>query len=121
MRNQSQGKIINILSSMLFGTHPNHAHYVASKGGLLGLTRAMARELGQFNINVNAVAPGSTFSEDAGNMAALEARKLAVSQRALQRVELPEDLVGTIVFLASSDSDFITGQTIVVDGGRILH
>jgi len=54
-------------------------------------------------------------------MAALEARKLAVSQRALQRVELPEDLVGTIVFLASSDSDFITGQTIVVDGGRILH
>jgi len=106
---------------MLFSTHPNRAHYIASKGGLLGLTRALARELGQFNINVNAVAPGSTFSDNPTDMAALEWRKEAVLPRALQRVELPEDLVGTIVFLASSDSDFITGQTIVVDGGRVMR
>ena len=120
MRKQSKGKIINVTSNLFFSARDNFTHYIASKGGVVGLTRALAKELGQFNININCIAPGSTLSEEPSDEA-LEYRKRVLPMRAIQRVEVPEDLVGTIVFLASSDSDFITGQTIVVDGGRVLH
>ena len=95
-------------------------HYVASKAAVIGLTRALARESGEYNINVNCISPGSTFSEDFNDQAALEFRKKAIAERCIQRVESPEDLVGTAIFLASSDSDFITGQTISVDGGAVM-
>ena len=124
MKAQGKGKIINISSTMFFqgGTkYLRYAHYVAQKGAIIGFTRAIARELGEYNINVNCIAPGGTFSEDPADTGALEKRKKAAEQRAISRVEYPEDLVGTAVFLASSDSDFITGQTIVVDGGAIMH
>jgi NAD(P)-dependent dehydrogenase (short-subunit alcohol dehydrogenase family) len=99
---------------------PFFLHYVASKGAVIAMTRALARELGDANICVNAVAPGFTESE-AGLAAGDEPAKRAVQGRALQRPELPEDLAGTIVYLASADSDFMTGQTIAVNGGYVMN
>lgn len=121
MMKQGGGKIINITSNLALTGRANMAHYVASKGGVISLTRSLAREGGDYNINVNCIAPGSTLSEDPKDPAALEFRKQVVPLRAIKRVEYPDDLVGAAIFLASSDSDFITGQTIVVDGGRIMH
>lgn len=120
MREQSKCKIINVTSNLFFSARDNFTHYIASKGGVVGLTRALAKELGQFNININCIAPGSTLSEEPSDEA-LEYRRRVLPMRAIQRVEVPEDLTGTVIFLASPDSDFITGQTIVVDGGRALH
>jgi 3-oxoacyl-[acyl-carrier protein] reductase len=119
MQKQKSGKIINITSDTFFFGHLHMAHYVASKGGVIGLTRVLANELGEFNITVNAIAPGSTLSENP-NADNLERRSQVLPKRALKRVEYPEDLVGTVIFLASSDSDFITGQTIAVNGGMTL-
>jgi 3-oxoacyl-[acyl-carrier protein] reductase len=122
MRDQGGGKIINIASCVFFIGTANTVHYNASKGGIIGLTRSLARELGEYNINVNAIAPGSTFNEDTMDEAALKMRAgIVVSQRSIKRIQYPEDLVGTAIFLASADSDFVTGQTIVVDGGAIMH
>lgn len=121
MKKQGGGKIINIASDLAFAGGANMAHYVASKGGVVSLTKAIALEGGDYNINVNCIAPGSTFSEDPSNLAALERRQQFASKRALKRAEYPTDLVGTAIFLASSDSDFITGQTIVVNGGWMVH
>jgi 3-oxoacyl-[acyl-carrier protein] reductase len=120
MRRQGGGKIINIASDTVFSGVPNFLHYVASKGAVVALTRALARELGDSQICVNAVAPGFTLSE-AGLAAGEEPARRAIAGRALARAEIPADLVGTIVYLASSDSDFVTGQTIVVNGGYVLH
>ncbi len=123
MKNQGGGKIINISSSQFHRgstEYIKYAHYVAQKGAIIGLTRALARELGEYKINVNCIAPGATFSEDPIDTVALERRKKAAERRAIKRVQYPEDLVGTAIFLASSESDFITGQTIVVDGGDIM-
>ncbi len=124
MKAQGGGKIINVSSTVFFGggtKYLKYAHYISQKGAIIGLTRALARELGGDNINVNCIAPGGTFSEDPTDTAALEKRKAAIAARSIQRVEYPEDLVGAAIFLASPDSDFITGQTIVVDGGGIMH
>lgn len=122
MKDQGGGKIINVTSGQFHtgGGKVKYAHYIASKGAVIGLTRAFARELGEFNINVNCIAPGSTFSEDPTDQAAFEARKVAAEDRCIKRVEYPEDVVPTAVFLASSDSDFMTGQTVVIDGGNVM-
>jgi len=123
MKKQGKGKIINITSSTFFMGVPYFIHYVSSKGGIIALTRALAREVGEDGICVNAIAPGLTISEVVrGNpMYPEEHLKRSASIRCFKRDELPEDLTGTIVFLASDDSDFITGQTIIVDGGTICH
>ena len=125
MKAQGGGKIITITTSGFFFGNPNYVHYVASKGGVIGLTRAMARELGDYKINVNCIAPGATVSEDPSDKAAYEQRVKKLTQvfpkLCLKRIQIPQDLVGTAIFLASSDSDFITGQTIVVDGGDVMH
>ncbi len=124
MKKQGGGKIINISSSAFFVGTGNRVHYLTTRGGIIGMSRGLSHELGQFNINVNCVAPGSTLSEETDipdYEQKVEMRKKAVSSRALKRVEYPEDLVGTVIFLASKDSDFITGQTIVVDGGQVMH
>ncbi|HLH78090.1 MAG TPA: SDR family oxidoreductase [Candidatus Binataceae bacterium] len=123
MRRQHYGKIINIASSTFFSAPPGELHYVASKGAVIALTRAAARELGGEGIAVNCVAPGLTLS---GNIrsrleAMSEARARNLRDRAFKRDQVPEDLVGTVIFLASADSDFITGQTILVDGGAMMH
>jgi NAD(P)-dependent dehydrogenase (short-subunit alcohol dehydrogenase family) len=123
MKKQGKGKIINVSSSTFFFGVPNLVHYVTSKGAIVAFTRALARELGNDGICVNAIAPGFTVSEAIkGNPTFPElSHQVAVNSRCFKRDEQPVDLLGTIVFLASDESDFITGQTIVVDGGGVFH
>lgn len=116
------GKIINIGSGSAHRGIPWLLHYVTSKGGITAFTRALSRELGEHGIRVNTLAPGFTLSdsvleENAGHVQT--ARDRAVQSRALRRDEVPEDITGALVFLASAESDFITGQTIAVDGGNV--
>jgi NAD(P)-dependent dehydrogenase (short-subunit alcohol dehydrogenase family) len=121
MRRQGYGKIINIASGTVFKGSPMLMHYVASKGAVIAMTRVLARELGADNICVNAIAPGLTMSEGVKEMYTFERTQMTVDTRCFKRPEEPEDLTGTVVFLASAESDFITGQTIVVDGGSVMH
>src|ERR1700728_2276280 len=117
---QKYGKIINISSGTVARGIPLFAHYVTSKGAVTAFTRATSRELGEHNICVNNLAPGFTLSETVieENPGHLEhSRQPSIARRALKRDEYPEDLLGALVFLASADSDFITGQTVAVDGG----
>jgi 3-oxoacyl-[acyl-carrier protein] reductase len=117
MRARKSGKIINISSSTVLNGSPGRIHYVTSKAGVIGFTRTLARELGEDNINVNAIAPGSTLSEENPTEEIIKMRRARLHDRALKRVQMPQDLIGTMLFLASPLSDFITGQTIAVDGG----
>jgi 3-oxoacyl-[acyl-carrier protein] reductase len=121
MKRQQSGKIVNISSGTVFYGAPNAAHYVTSKAGVLGLTRSLARELGAHNINVNTIAPGLIISMDEVDPArdALNQQRLAA--RAIKRTEVPQDVVGAALFLCSAESDFITGQILVVDGGAQMH
>jgi NAD(P)-dependent dehydrogenase (short-subunit alcohol dehydrogenase family) len=119
MKEQRYGKIINISSSTAYWGTPNFLHYVASKAALVGMTRSLAREVGEYGICVNAIAPG--LVEHEGQNAPKILTDLQLKARSIKRLETPEDLFGTVVFLASSDSDFMTGQTIVVDGGSVFH
>ena len=121
MRKQRYGKIINVSSGTALKGSASRIHYVTSKAGILGFTRTLAREVGGDNICVNCVAPGSTLSEENPDEGVLKMRGAAAADRALRRVQKPEDLVGAVAFFASSDSDFITGQTLVVDGGSCMH
>lgn len=119
MKEQKKGKIINIASEVFFTGSHGVTHYVTSKGGVVGLTRALAQELGPYNICVNALAPGFTVTEAAKELADIS--KYDTSLTPLQRIGRPEDLLGALVLLASDESDFITGQIILVDGGRVKH
>ena len=117
MRERGGGAIVNVASATVMSGSTLFAHYVASKGGLIALTRSMAREAGDFGVRVNAVAPGFTLTE--ASLALIEdAESYGVARGAIKRSSLPEDVVGTVLFLASPASAFVTGQTIVVDGGR---
>jgi 3-oxoacyl-[acyl-carrier protein] reductase len=122
MKRQQKGKIINISSGTTQTGTPFFLHYVSSKGGVLSFTRALALEVGGDNICVNSIMPGLTISspnqEGVTNPEQLADRR---KRRALQRDQYPQDLVGTVIFLASDDSDFMTGQSIVVDGGMNMH
>ena len=121
MKRQGKGKIINISSGTALSGSPTRIHYVTSKAGVLGFTRTLAREVGPSGINVNAIAPGSTLSEENPTEEILRMRSQRVADRALPRVQFPADLVGAVLFFASDESDFITGQTLVVDGGATMH
>jgi 3-oxoacyl-[acyl-carrier protein] reductase len=122
MKVQGSGKIINIASGQFFrgGGSVKYAHYVASKGAIIGLTRAMARELGDYKINVNCISPGYVLTGWGTESSRMKFGKIEAEKRCMKRDEYPDDLIGTAVFLASSDSDFITGQTIAVDGGEVM-
>ena len=116
------GKIVNIASGTVFKGTPMMLHYVSSKGAMVAFTRSLSRELGEHNISVNAIAPGLTMSEKlVGDKQWLDMKDANAQTRALKRDEVPEDLIGTLVYLSSPDSDFVTGQTIVVDGGSAMH
>ncbi len=121
MKAQGKGKIINIASSTFFKGTPHYIHYTTSKGGVVGFTRSLGRELGEFGIRVNAIAPGYTLSGQNEKTTPEERKQDNIRARMLKRAQVPEDIVGTMVFLCSDDSDFITGQTIAVDGGSIVH
>ncbi len=111
------GSIINIASATVFSGSPLWMHYVASKGAVIGMTRVMAREAGVKNITVNAIAPGFTLTEASLSIMD-DAASYGVSSRAIKRASTPDDMVGTALFLASDDASYITGQTLVVDGGK---
>ena len=119
MKQKGKGKIINISSETFFTGSHGFVHYVSSKGAIIGLTRALAVELGPHNININALAPGFTDTEASRTIA--DVAKYDVSRTPIKRLEQPNDLMGALVFFASDESDFITGQTLLVDGGRAMH
>ena len=121
MKEAGYGRIVNIASNVLVAGTPNLAHYVASKGGVFGFTRALATELGRYGITVNAVAPGLTASEGvlAGRHA--EAFDFVVSLQAIPRRAVPADIAPAVAFLASEESAWITGAMIVADGGHTRH
>jgi len=117
MRKQQAGKIINIASGTVFAGAPGRIHYVTSKAATIGFTRTLAREVGGDNINVNCLAPGNTLSEENPTEQMIKFRESSVGLRALKRIQMPQDVVGAMLFLASPLSDFMTGQTVNVDGG----
>lgn len=119
MKQQRSGKIINISSSTVFTGTPLFLHYVASKAALVGMTRSLAREVGEFGICVNAIAPGLVQHE--GQNAPQEFTDFQLKVRSIKRLQTPEDLLGVLVYLASPDSDFVTGQTLLVDGGSVFY
>ncbi len=119
MREQGGGKIVNVASEVAFTGSKGMIHYVTSKGGVLAFNRSLAMELGQHNICVNAVAPGYTDTPASRTIG--DVQKYDVSKTPLARLEQPGDLVGAVVFFVSDDANFITGQTLVVDGGRYMH
>lgn len=122
MSRQRYGKIINIASGTVFKGTPFMAHYVASKGAIVALTRALARELGDNGVCCNCLAPGLTMSDVVRNNQIWAAPVAAnIASRCFKREQTSEDLIGALIFLAAADSDFITGQTLVVDGGSAMH
>jgi NAD(P)-dependent dehydrogenase (short-subunit alcohol dehydrogenase family) len=120
MRRQRYGKIINLSSALVFRGTTGMLHYLASKGAILAMTRGLARELGEDGIAVNCLAPGRTLSEAAQAKGADYSARI-VAMRSLKREEVPDDLIGSLIFLASAESDFVTGQALVIDGGAVMN
>jgi NAD(P)-dependent dehydrogenase (short-subunit alcohol dehydrogenase family) len=120
MKTQRYGRVVNIASNTVFKGTPGLIHYVTSKAGVLGFTRTLARECGEFGIHVNSVAP-DYIPHAKDDKERPERDAMIQATRAIRRRELPQDLVGTIVFLLSADADFITGQTISVNGGSVMN
>jgi len=120
MKTQKKGKIINLSSETAFTGSKGFIHYVTSKGGIISFTRVLAAELGPYGICVNTIAPGFTDTE-ASRTVTDDISKYNVSLTPLGRLQQPQDLIGALLFLASDESDFFTGQALVVDGGRYMH
>ena len=123
MRERGGGRIVNISSGTPFRGVPFLLHYVTSKGAIVAFTRALAKELGKDDIRVNCVAPGFTMSAGVeSNPTHVEKlRDATLAARTIQRDQIPEDIVGAVVFLCGPEADFITGQTMVIDGGQYFH
>ncbi len=119
MRAGNWGRIVNVTSRTFWLPVPDMAAYLASKGGVIGLTRALATELGAHNITVNVVAPGLTRTATMEASTADAVFAMTANMQVIKRTQEPEDLVGLVSFLASDDSAFMTGQTLMVDGGLI--
>ena len=122
MRTRGGGSIVNVASNRVFQGYPNMLHYDASKGAVVAMTRSMAREVGEWEIRVNAIAPGLTMSESVLKKDGIEERApLVAARRPLSRDQMPEDVAGAVTFLISDDSSFVTGQTLIVDGGSVMR
>ena len=117
MRRAKWGRIINMASGAVTLGRPHYLHYITSKAALIGMTRSMARELGEEGITVNSILPGATFTEIERRTVTPEQKRRIIAQQCIPRPEVPEDLVGTLLFLASDASAFVTGQALTVDGG----
>jgi NAD(P)-dependent dehydrogenase (short-subunit alcohol dehydrogenase family) len=123
MQGQGGGRIVNISSGTPFRGVPFLLHYVTSKGAIVAFTRALAKELGTQGVLVNCVAPGFTMSAGVQeHPEVIEAlQQASISSRTIQRDQVPEDVVGAVVYLCGASSSFVTGQTIVIDGGQTFH
>jgi 3-oxoacyl-[acyl-carrier protein] reductase len=121
MQERKQGSIVNISSGTVLNGSAGRIHYVASKAAVMGFSRVLARELGPDNIRVNTIAPGSTLSEADLTPEIIALRERNLGDRALKRVERPDDLVGTALYLLSDLSSFVTGQMLVVNGGDVMY
>mgnify|MGYP003641165902 FL=1 len=123
MKQNGYGRIINIASGTVFKGTPGLLHYVTSKGAIVAMTRSLAREVGDHGICVNTLAPGLVLSEQV--VANTQLRETltgpVIASRAIKRDQHTEDLIGPLLFLASDDSAFVTGQAVVVDGGSVTH
>jgi 3-oxoacyl-[acyl-carrier protein] reductase len=121
MSEAGHGKIVNLSSATVWTGRPWYLHYVTSKAAIIGLTRSLASEVGAAGITVNAITPGSTQTEIERKTITPEARQAMAEATAMRRIQTPGDLTGAVLFLSSSASDFVTGQTINVDGGYAFH
>ncbi len=117
LKESKAGRIINFSSGSIFKGAANQCHYVAAKAGVIGLTRSLSQALGVYNITVNAITPGVTTTPPVKKLFGIQKLNEAIKRRVLKRQENAEDLVGAVVFLASEDAAFLTGQTVNVDGG----
>jgi 3-oxoacyl-[acyl-carrier protein] reductase len=121
LKGRGWGRIVNIGSASIFEGVPGQTHYVAAKAGLIGFSRSLAMELGEFGITVNLVAPGLTVTEPVRREMPVSMIESQKSARAIKRDEQPDDLAGPVFFFASHDADFVSGQVLVVDGGKVKH
>jgi 3-oxoacyl-[acyl-carrier protein] reductase len=133
MKAAGYGKIVNISSTAALQGYTNFGAYPVSKAAVITITRGLARELGPYNITANTVAPGGTMSADEPTAEGLAKAERDVNEparpgvqlrgvqvRSIRRVERPDDLVGGVIYLLSAESDFVTGQTLVIDGGAYM-
>jgi 3-oxoacyl-[acyl-carrier protein] reductase len=121
MKKQRYGKIVNIGSSSMLDGAGGRIHYTSAKAAVVGFTRVLAHELGEYNVCVNTLSPGSTLSEANPTPEIIKMREAAVQKRVIKRVQTPDDLIGPMLFLVSPDSDFMTGQMLVADGGTKFY
>jgi 3-oxoacyl-[acyl-carrier protein] reductase len=120
MEAQQYGRIVNVSSSTVFQNPGTRIHYISSKAAVIGFTRTLAREIGGSNITVNCLSPGSTLSEEDPSEETKAYRARRVVDRAIARIQYPDDLAGAAVFFCSEESSFITGQNLIIDGGQVM-
>jgi NAD(P)-dependent dehydrogenase (short-subunit alcohol dehydrogenase family) len=121
MRERGSGKIINVATNLVWSGLAGMVHYIAAKSGVVGFTRALAREVGTFGITVNAIAPGAVVPQRSISKEGQKLLNTIIDYQSVKRVLRPEDLMGIVVFLSSEESNFISGQVFTVDGGLTMH